>query len=49
MTYRYDGPLGAVVGELDAGPVGGHIHLAMAPMWFAAALALEPLHDMLVS
>jgi hypothetical protein len=31
------------------GSVGGHIHLAMAPMWFAAALALEPLHDMLVA
>jgi hypothetical protein len=31
------------------GSVGGHVHLAMAPAWFAAALALEPLHDMLVS
>jgi hypothetical protein len=30
------------------GAVGGHVHLAMAPLWFAAALALEPLHDLLV-
>jgi hypothetical protein len=30
------------------GAIGGHVHLAMAPVWFAAALALEPLHDYLV-
>ena len=30
------------------GAVGGHVHLAMAPLWFAAALALEPLHDLLM-
>lgn len=29
------------------GALGGHIHLAMAPLWLAAALALEPLHDFL--
>lgn len=30
------------------GSLGGHVHLAMAPIWLAAALALEPLHDALV-
>ncbi len=30
------------------GAIGGHIHLAMAPMWFAAALSLEWLHDSLL-
>jgi hypothetical protein len=30
------------------GSVGGHIHLAMAPMWLVGALALERLHDALV-
>ena len=30
------------------GSLGGHVHLAMAPCWFVAALALEPLHDALV-
>lgn len=30
------------------GSLGGHIHLAMAPLWFGAALALEPLHDALM-
>jgi hypothetical protein len=30
------------------GNVGGHVHLAMAPVWFAATLALEPLCDVLV-
>ena len=30
---------------IGRGSVAGHIHLAMAPLWFAAALALEPLHD----
>jgi hypothetical protein len=30
------------------GAIGGHIHLAMAPMWFAVALSLEWLHDLLV-
>lgn len=30
------------------GVLGGHVHLAMAPVWFAATLALEPLHDALV-
>jgi len=30
------------------GSIRGHVHLAMAPLWFAAALALEPLHDYLV-
>jgi hypothetical protein len=29
------------------GSIGGHIHLAMAPLWFVATLALEPLHDVL--
>ena len=29
------------------GSLGGHIHLAMAPLWFMATLALEPLHDTL--
>ena len=29
------------------GAIGGHIHLAMAPFWFAAGLVLEPLHDFL--
>ncbi len=33
---------------IGPGAIRGHIHLAMAPVWFAAALALEPLHDMLV-
>jgi hypothetical protein len=28
--------------------VAGHIHLAMAPLWFLAGLVLEPLHDVLV-
>jgi hypothetical protein len=27
--------------------IGGHVDLAMAPLWLAAALALEPLHDTL--
>jgi len=27
--------------------IGGHVHLAMAPMWLAATLALEPVHDVL--
>lgn len=27
--------------------VGGHIHLAMAPIWLALGLAFEPLHDLL--
>jgi hypothetical protein len=30
------------------GAIRGHVHLAMAPVWGAAALALEPLHDFLV-
>lgn len=30
------------------GHVGGHVHLAMAPLWFVAALALEPACDLLV-
>jgi hypothetical protein len=30
------------------GALGGHVHLAMAPLWFAATLALEPLHDLLM-
>ncbi len=30
------------------GALAGHVHVAMAPVWFAAALALEPLHDALV-
>lgn len=30
------------------GNVGGHVHLAMAPVWFAATLALEPLCDVVV-
>lgn len=30
------------------GSIGGHIHLAMAPAWFVATLALEPLHDLLI-
>jgi hypothetical protein len=30
------------------GSVGGHVHLAMAPLWFVATLALEPLCDLLV-
>lgn len=30
------------------GAIGGHVHLAMAPLWFVATLALEPLHDALV-
>jgi hypothetical protein len=29
------------------GAIGGHVHLAMAPLWFLAFLALEPLHDFL--
>jgi len=29
------------------GSVGGHVHFAMAPVWFAAALLLEPLQDLL--
>ena len=30
------------------GSVGGHVHFAMAPVWFAATLGLERLHDALV-
>lgn len=30
------------------GAIGGHVHLALAPVWLAAGLALEPLHDLLV-
>ena len=30
------------------GALGGHVHLAMAPVWFAATLVLEPLPDALV-
>ncbi len=30
------------------GSVGGHVHLAMAPLWLAATLVLERLHDALV-
>ena len=30
------------------GAIGGHIHRAMAPMWFVVALSLEWLHDVLV-
>lgn len=30
------------------GNVGGHVHLAMAPLWLALGLMLEPLHDLLV-
>jgi hypothetical protein len=30
------------------GSVGGHVHLAMAPMWLGLALALEPVHDLLM-
>jgi hypothetical protein len=33
---------------IGRGALGGHVHLAMAPLWLAAALALEPLHDALV-
>jgi hypothetical protein len=33
---------------IGPGALGGHVHLAMAPLWLAAALALEPLHDALV-
>ena len=33
---------------VGTGSIGGHVHLAMAPLWLAAALALEPLHDLLV-
>jgi hypothetical protein len=29
------------------GALGGHVHLAMAPLWLAAALLLEPLQDLL--
>jgi hypothetical protein len=32
---------------IGRGSLGGHIHLGMAPAWFIAALALEPLHDLL--
>ncbi len=30
------------------GSIGGHVHFAMAPLWFAAGLALEPVCDLLV-
>lgn len=30
------------------GAIGGHIHVALAPLWFVAGLALEPLHDILI-
>ena len=33
---------------IGRGSLGGHVHLAMAPGWFALAMALEPLHDLLV-
>ena len=33
---------------IGRGSIGGHVHLAMAPLWFVALLALEPLHDLLV-
>jgi hypothetical protein len=29
------------------GSLGGHVHLAMAPLWLMAALLLEPLIDLL--
>jgi hypothetical protein len=32
---------------IGRGSVHGHVHLAMAPFWAAAALALEPLQDAL--
>lgn len=34
---------------IGRGSVGGHVQLAMAPIWLAAGLALEPLHDVLAS
>jgi hypothetical protein len=30
------------------GAIGGHVHLAMAPLWFAMAMGLERLHDLVV-
>jgi len=33
---------------IGRGALGGHVHLAMAPVWFAATLALERIHDALV-
>lgn len=32
---------------IGRGAVRGHVHLAMAPLWLALGLALEPLHDLL--
>ena len=32
---------------IGPGAIRGHVHLAMAPVWLAATLALEPLHDLL--
>ena len=29
------------------GAIRGHVHLAMAPAWLVATLALEPLHDLM--
>jgi hypothetical protein len=34
---------------IGRGALGGHVHLAMAPVWFVTLLALEPLHDLLVA
>jgi hypothetical protein len=34
---------------IGRGAIGGHVHLAMAPLWFVTLLALEPLHDLLVT
>jgi hypothetical protein len=33
---------------IGRGAIRGHIHLAVAPLWLVAMLALEPLHDFLV-
>jgi hypothetical protein len=33
---------------IGRGAVGGHVHVAMAPIWLVTLLALEPLHDALV-
>lgn len=32
---------------IGRGSIRGHVHLAMAPVWFFVMLALEPIHDIL--
>jgi hypothetical protein len=56
LLYVIEYASGAFLARLTGGPVwrwigrgsvAGHVHLAMAPVWFALGLALEPLQDFL--